>query len=380
MPKYFANILFLIFFFFGCDTTEILSPGDELTGLPVIDLIIEHDNLLQLQNNRSVNLEVPGTIKYKGESFVCTVRASGAGSRYYFKWSYRIELEDGKSIEGLTDFNLSAQVEDPSMLRTVVTSYLFERAGFKGFDSFHVFLQLNNDDKGLYSLIEIIKGPYFERRELDVYELYKLGFGSAFSFNSANYPEMTFSKQIPDDEQYYNLIQLINAIDTSSSATLRLSLGKYIDLDNYIKYHSLSSIIAHVDGFRNNFYLYKSKPTSAFEIIPWDFDKTFWNEVDAAIVGYNDLIKKIFTNDELFLQYKSTVIFQLNELLDEDVLFSIIDSTALHIKDGYDLDSYLGNGRYNFNEEISRLKLIIKLRKEYLLENLDTINQSYIFE
>lgn len=275
MIKFHLKILLLSLLIVSCNTTNVLTPGDELISMPIFDLTIEHDNLLDLQNNRSINLEVPCKITYKGKSYIAAIRASGAGSRYYFKWSYRVELEDGNSIEGLTEFNLSAQVEDPTMVRTTLSSKLFNLAGFKGFNNFHVFLQLNHEDKGLYSLIEVIKEPYFERRDLSIYELYKLGFGSSFTFNSASYPELTFSKQIPEDEQYYNLIQLINAIDTSSTVSLKESLNKYIDLDNYINYHSLSSIIAHVDGFTNNFYLYKSESDKAFEIIPWDFDKTF---------------------------------------------------------------------------------------------------------
>lgn len=95
-------------------------------------------------------------------------------------------------------------------------------------------------------------------------------------------------------------------------------------------------------------------------------------------MGDNDLIKKIFTNSELFEQYKSTVILHLNHLLNEDVLFPIIDSTASYIEEGYNLDSFLGNGRFNLKDKIGELKLLIVNRKKYLLDNLDNIHQSFL--
>ena len=370
-------IILVIIFLTACNLDAPLSPSEELQSLSVLDLIIEHDDYIDLINNRSINKEVPCKIKYEGEEYQGEIRASGAGSRYYFKWSYRVKLEEGYRIDGINEFNLSAQVEDPSMLHTTLTSKLYSAAGFIPFKAKHTFLRINNDDKGLYSFIEVIKEDFFDKNNLPVYELYKLGFSSSLSFDPPSYPQFTYSKQIPDDEHFYNLTQLIHAIDMSDTSNLRSTLDSHIDLHQYMRYHAITSISANVDAFTNNFYLYKRTSDAPFEVIPWDYDKSFWSQTEAAIVGDNALIRKIFQNNSLFNEYKIIMQEQLNELFTENVLFPVIDSTAAVIGDAYNLDNYLGRKRYNFRDELEHLKEFIIYRRNLVQDKLNHLTQNY---
>jgi hypothetical protein len=52
-------------------------------------------------------------------------------------------------------------------------------------------------------------------------------------------------------------------------------------------------------------------------------------------------------------------------------LNNVIDSTSNKIREAYNADPYLGNGRYNFDEEISSLKNFINNRKVLLKSLLD---------
>ena len=119
-----------------------------------------------------------------------------------------------------------------------LVSELYRQAGFYVFDNFHVFVKINNEDKGLYQFIEIVNEDFFESRLIPVNELYKGGFESKFSFAGSYNPQFHFDKKIPDDDNYSNLFKLIHAVDTSSTINIFNTLGKWLDLNNYIKYHA----------------------------------------------------------------------------------------------------------------------------------------------
>ena len=70
----------------------------------------------------------------------------------------------------------------------------------------------------------------------------------------------------------------------------------------------------------------------------------------------------------------------MNQLIKDDVLFSIIDSTASHIREGYELDTFLGNGRFNLDDEVEQFKSFISERKDYLRNNIGSLTQDYFEE
>lgn len=370
--KYILPVLLLLMTI-SCDSDAILNPSDKLDNSLVMDVTIDEDDYGSLLANRANNLEVPCKIIYQNKNYNGLIRGQGAGSRFHPKWAYKISLTDGKQIEGLTEFNLSAQVYDPTMINTTIASKIYKELGFPVFESKHVFLRVNNKDQGLYPIIERVEQPFFNKRNLQVNELFKLGFDSKFTFASAYNPQFYFSKEIPDDNNFNSLIEFINALDTCNAEKIESSLSKWLDIDNYLKYHAATSIINNFDAFRNNFFLYRPRKNDPFEIIPWDFDKCFFRDEQVGIFGENEIILKLFKNETYVTNYKEKVKQLLGTLFTENYIFPIIDSTASAIKDFYQIDPYLG-GRYTIDEEISELKNFISNRRQFLINNIDSFN------
>ena len=100
-------------------------------------------------------------IFFKEKALHGSLRPSGAGSRYFPRWSYRVELNENEFIENINIFNLSAQVHDPTMLHTTLVAELYRQAGFYVFDNFPVFVKINNEDKGLSQFIELVNEDFF---------------------------------------------------------------------------------------------------------------------------------------------------------------------------------------------------------------------------
>ena len=365
--------LFSLIFLYSCREDVNISPSGELTRIPVIDVIIDHYDYLSLLENKLINYEVPCKIIYKERIIFGRIRAAGAGSRYLEKWSYTVELEDGEVLEGLSKFNLNCQTYDPTMMRTHLALFSYRTAGVHDFMAKHIFMRLNGRDHGLYLLIERINERYFYRRQVPFWHVYKIGFGTQFSFRQVYNPKFSIDKEIPDDDDYSTIIDLIHACDTASVEDLGKSFGKFLNIRQYMKYHAVTSMINNPDAFTNNFILFKREPLMPFEVIPWDFDNSFTLKTNVPLNGSNHLGDKILSNEEYREEYKEFMKEHIDNAFNEEKLFPIIDSLSGVIRNAYNLDPYLGKGRYDLDEEIKALKTFISDRIHYIEKNIDNI-------
>jgi spore coat protein H len=374
MKKVFYIILLPVFFLLSCEENSVQQQNNSDEKLPSLEIYIDEDSYSNLLANKTVDFETGCRFSYKGQLYSGIISTSGAGSKYADKWGYRIELTDGQSVESLSEFNLSSQIYDNSALHNVLASYLYKQAGFPVFYSRHVFVKINDEDKGLYPLIEKVEEPFFDSRNLSVDELFKVGFDAKFSFEETNNVQYFFEKKIPDDNNFNSLIEFIHARDTSNVSTLSESLGKFLDIENYLKYHAITSLINNVDAFTNNFLLWKEFPNSVFKIIPWDFDKAFVGSPTGRLAGYNQIVTKLFRDPKILNEYKRLLVFYNEALLTETNLFPIIDSTAAVIKEAYKKDPNYGLSGYIFDNEIQKLKNYILERHKFIEENVEAYN------
>lgn len=365
--------LFIILFFKGCDVTDY-NPANDITSIYLFETYIRPDNLSDLLSNKLIKYSVPVKILIKDKNFDGEIEAQGSASRYIPKWSFEIKLDDGK-IMNLENFNLSAQVSDPSMLRTALASYVYKEMGFDVFDSDFAFLKINDKNKGLYYIIERVEEEFFLRRNIPVYEVIKTLFGAEFTLADNFNIYETFEKEINEDENLFNFENFIYALDTVRQENIFSGLGKLLNIDSYLKYHAASTIIAAKDGFRNNIIFYKGTPESPYETIPWDFDGTFNPSFTEILYGDNEIINKLLINDSCLILYKFYYNYCLESIFTESNLFPIIDETVNKIKIGYELDPYLGEAGYDLDDEADKLKNFISERRQILLDNLTNLRK-----
>ncbi len=371
------SIILLTILFIRCGNETFVQPSDLLSEVPLLEINLTHEDLLTLRANRTTNTDVGVKINWGKEVFDGTIRASGAGSRYHPKWSYKVTLADGQYIEGLDEFNLSAQVFDPTSTYTTLALHMFRQLGLPSFRSRHVFLKINDEDSGLYPMIERIEEPFLDSRNIHYHEMYKAVFGARFTYTKDVFLPRNFDKRIPDDGDYGSLSEFINAVDTCSNDNIPSHLSRYLDIGEYVRYHAATTLMNNVDAMENNFYLYSQVPGGEFKIIPWDFDGAFHKSKSAGLAGDNDIIRKLFKNDETFQQYRNELNYQVENIFTEENLYPVIDSVYSVIKEAYNLDPYLGDGRYNLDGEINNLKLYIAERRQYIINNINSLNSDY---
>jgi len=367
MKKYFSAII-IFFVFNSCDTVLDNNPANNLKGMDIMRMTAEEENLINFFNNKFTDYAFPVLIHYRGEKVRASAEALGAGSRYFPQKSFVVRT-DGDLIEGLYEFNLSSQIYDRTMMKTALASYLYSSAGFPVFFSKDIFLTINNENYGVYTFIERVDEEFFRKRNISLFELYKVQFDSKFTFTRLNNVQENFDKDFPDDDGNFRFLEeFINAIDQSDTGRIFEEIGKHLDIENYLMYHAVSSVRNDPDSFTNNFFLYKASADAPFRVIPWDFDKTMFGNI--GLYGDNDLIHKLLLNDSCRTIYRNNVRYIVENLFTESALFPIIDSIYIQIKDFYELGPY--HKDYDLYKEKEELKSAVIQRREELLMQLGT--------
>jgi spore coat protein H len=250
---------------------------------------------------------------------------------------------------------------------------VFSALGFHVFDFHPVFLKINGRNKGLYLQIERFEPAWFTKNEVPVFELIKTGFGGRFTFEEGNHLAKYFSKEIPDDENLNNFGDFIHALDTADPDRIFEDLGKWLDIQQYLRYHAASSVLNHVDGFTNNLFFYRGTSSSPYSVIPWDFDKLMYEENDVGLMGGNDIIAKLLQSDSCVALYKKELWNIVDNVIVPEMLFPQLDRFATRIAEAYALDPELGRAGLTLEDESNRLKAYLMQRREYFRNNIETI-------
>ncbi len=223
----------------------------------------------------------------------------------------------------------------------------------------------------MYLKIERINEEFFQRRNIPTFEIYKAGLDSDFSFNPAQHPFFTYEKKLPEDYNYSHFFEYLNAIDTCGISNVEESLKDYMEIDNYLVYHAMSSITNNNDAFKNNYYLLRETAGDPYKFIPWDFDRAFDPHHDVGLAGENTLFNKIIENQNVKNKYKEELQLLLDNYFREEIIFPVIDSTAVHISEAYSIDPFLGRGGYNLDYQVNELKNYISNRIAFFKNNLE---------
>lgn len=364
-------ILSAAFVLSSCHIAETENLIEGISTIPVVKAYTSDENYSFLLENKMTDASVPARLFLNDIAYKSIIKAQGAGSRFYPRWNYFVELEENKTINGLNHFNLSAQVVDPTYIRTPLSLHLYRQLGFLTFSAEPYFFCLNDKQNGIYHLIERIDEDYFANHKIPVAELIKVSFGATFTFNVKNDLSDNFEKKIPDDKNFNNLAEFIHALDTIHPSNIPAALSKFINIRQYLRYHAFNTIINNSDGLTNNYYFYKRDAASPYEIIPWDFDKTFDYKINLGLYADNDIIKVIIKSDTCHTIYKQEMKDILEKYFTESNLYPVIDNIYNKIKDAYNLDPWLRMNGYNLENEINEIKNFIAERRKYLLGQLN---------
>lgn len=269
------------------------------TQLQELRLTINTQDWQTLKEKADENTYYPATMIWKNVTVRnIGIRSRGSGTRNGTKPGLRIDINrylTNQTFLGMKAVILDNAYSDPSTIRESVSMKLFARMGLPAPREAHTRLYINNEYAGLYIIVESIDRTFIERlygaaegnTETGgyLYE-YHWVFNWYFDYLGPTYESYAgiFRPQTHDTESittiYQPIEQMIRTINESADQDFAASVGKYLDLQEVMKYLGVETFTVEWDGLAgnwtvNNFYLYRFRAGGVAQLIPWDKDHAF---------------------------------------------------------------------------------------------------------
>ncbi len=199
------------------------------------------------------------------------------GSRHSDRPALNLDLahyEKGQSWRGLSEFKLHNNKQDLAQVRQSLSYQVFTAAGVAAPRCRLAHVTVNGMDLGIYSQVEAIDDAFLTRqfgnKNGNLYEAAISDFrpGWMATFERKN------NKASPSRA---DLEAVTKALQHDDDRLLD-QLEKVIDVDAFIRFWAVESLINHWDGFagdQNNSFIYHDPATDKLRFIAWGADDTF---------------------------------------------------------------------------------------------------------
>ncbi|MEI7729317.1 MAG: CotH kinase family protein [Verrucomicrobiota bacterium] len=205
--------------------------------------------------------------------------------------SVRFDAFDKKGrFAGLRRLSLNNNLQDPSLVHQVLSYRLFARAGVPTPRCNLAWVTVNGKDLGIYSHVEAVEEDFLDRNfsnhSGNLYE----GQVSDFRTNWVKTFERKNHKSSPDRGDLESVVQALQSDD----AHLLAQLDPLLDVEEYLTYWAMETLIGHWDSYSNggnNFLIYRKPDTKKFVFIPWGADSTLGDPDPFARVKTPESVK-----------------------------------------------------------------------------------------
>ncbi|OFX53016.1 MAG: hypothetical protein A2046_11785 [Bacteroidetes bacterium GWA2_30_7] len=339
--------------------------------------------------------------KLKTNSGKITIKIRGSSSVDYPKKSYELETEKKQCIINLpeeTDWVLYAPSIDKSLLRNALAYSLGQKMSIKSPKFRFLNLYVNDENYGLYLLIQKIKCSegFVNIEELSEIDSCKPAISGGYIFkidkgtgannwislcNSDSNHLVNYYIHYPkpnsiNESQKKYIIQYIKKFESKIS---KMPLDhNVIDSQSFISYILVNELMKNFDSYRASVYFYKNRNSDKLFIGPiWDFDISSglalyeeFNTHTGFVFEINDDYRKYIPlwwynliSDEFFSIKLKEKWFELRKHeLSDTQLINLINNLNSQIKN------------YSIEKETNRLKDWILKRALWIDENIELIN------
>jgi spore coat protein CotH len=223
------------------------------------------------------------------------VRLRGAIGSFREIWDkpkFKIEFDwhvDGRDFYGLEELALNNSVADCSYLKEAVAYEVFELAGVDRPRLSFARVTLNGADYGLYQVVESVDENFLADRRVDPNgNLYD---GKYIWYGGWSYTLLDFDAAVDDQFKLEEGVD-VGHVDIHA-VTDAVAAGQYtpqwhaltdpvVDWDQWHAVLAVEELIGHNDGYalnQNNYRVYFDPVDGKAEMLPWDLDNTFLEDV-----------------------------------------------------------------------------------------------------
>jgi len=324
--------------------------------------------------NCTLNIITPTT----AETRAATLQLVGFNSRYFKKLSWKFKLD--KKFLGRKTIKVRALASDPTMMRDKLSSELYRAVGVPSYSGTYARLMINNDIWGLYSIVDTIGGKWIAST-IHGNEDARVGFNYKMYSSVPNGPFASLRYLGDDPDKYlysgsyevdeidkddtqatndfYRLSQFTKmfenwtktyANDQSDAAIT--ALEQFFNLESLLRQLVIEALTLAYDNFwaqTGNFALYYNPEREQYQIIPYDFDGTFYGSNGSPYYASNYIsdciswadntapdkyfVSNLFKHQQVKDRYKQIMDKTVKNLFNVDSVSPFIDSVSQLIRD-----------------------------------------------
>lgn len=224
-----------------------------------------------------VSFPVSG-VKYKGNSSY-----NNPGKKKPFRIDFE-EYTDNQKLDGLDKLVLNNAFKDPTFLREKMMLDFLNAHGISAPRCIFVKLYINNQYWGLYSGVEDVEKTFLKTRfDNKGGNLFKGDPHGSLTWKGPD-PALYYGdyelKTNEEENDWTDLVNLLNKLNNTPPAQLADSLDRYLNLDSWFSYWAGHNLFVNLDsyiGSGHNYFLYHNTDTDKFEWISWDVNEAFGN-------------------------------------------------------------------------------------------------------
>ena len=181
------------------------------------------------------------------------------------------EFDKESRFAGLKRISLNNNLQDPTLVHQALAYRIFAQAGVPAPRCSFARVTVNGNYLGVYSHVEAVESEFLRRRFGDASgNLYE---GVVTDFRP-DWVKAFERKNHKSDDDRGDLEAVVKALE-AGDAELLARLERLVDLDEYLTFWAVESLIRHWDSYSNNgnnFFVYRVPATKKFVFIPWGAD------------------------------------------------------------------------------------------------------------
>lgn len=315
----------------------------------------------------------PARLKVEGQDFGrVEVRKKGfLGSMDADRPSLKVKLpaEDQKLLGGLEKLTLNNNKQDRTLASQYLAYRLFAAAGLPAPRCSLALVSVNGQPLGVYTHLESVDAPFLR---------------SAFGSNSGHLYEGVFPTDFFDDriarfegkqknDEDRSDLKEVARILANPGTDYVDRLARRIDLDQFVKFWAIESLLGFWDGYannQNNYYIYHDPRDDRFRFVPWGADMTlappfFPGQGGRKSVYARGQLAWQLNQDPTFRQkYHDTLLELLETVWKEEPMLAEIDRIQNLVSE------HLHPAQQGNAEAVETTRQFIKARRAELLEEL----------
>lgn len=282
------------------------------------------------------------------------------------------EYVEQDPVEGLDRLTLNNNNQDPGRICQYLSYKLFRDSGTHAPRCGFARVSVNGKYLGIYSNVEPIKSDFlkhsFGESSGALYE------GTITDF----YPEFVEKFEKKNKKAKTKYVQAVaDALSSEDMNDRQLEeLEKLVDVDSFLKYWAMESMIGFWDSYcsnQNNYYIYRASASKQFYFIPWGADSAFTESSPIppffvrpkSVHSKSLLTKRLYKKESVRAKYKTTLMSILEKNWDEEKLVAEIDRLEKL------LEQYVMEENDGFEGSLKKYRRFVKSRRKAIVREFE---------